>query len=172
MAEEKEQYNIPFEEVIPILSKLSIFGGLEEDKQRYLTSLLKSVNYSKAAYVYRQGDDASHIYIVRSGKVMIVAESPAGKILLASFQTGDCFGETSVLGIQPHSASALTAVDTQLMILSRQALLNIFETDPPMFGILILNIARETCRRLHHVDAVLRENLGPGSSQSYHGLEG
>lgn len=165
---ESNQYSIPFEDVQPILNKLSILGGLDEDKQRYVTSLLVPARYASDAYVYRQGDDASHIYIVRSGEVQIVVESQEGTTCVASFTTGDCFGETSVVGIQPHSASAITSSDTELMLLNRQALLSIFETDPVLFGILILNIARETCRRLHHADKVLRDTLGAKAFQAYH----
>lgn len=162
---------IPFEDIQPILAQLSIFGGLDETQQRYVTTLLRFSRYLPESPVYRQGEDASHIYIIRFGEVQVVSASPAGRTCLATFTTGDCFGETSVVGIQPHSASAIAVVETGLMILSRQALLNIYETEPKLFGILILNIARETCRRLHHADQVLRE-MGAQSVHTYHSPRG
>ncbi len=67
---------------------------------------------------------------------------------------GDCFGETAAIGIQPHSASALAVEDTELIVLSRAALLSIFDSDKELFGMLILNIAREACRRLHKSDEI------------------
>jgi len=45
--------------------------------------------------------------------------------------------------------------DTKLIVLSRQTLLSIFNLDKEIFGILILNIAREACRRLHDTDEIL-----------------
>ena len=53
------------------------------------------------------------------------------------------------------TSSALAAADTDLIVLDRHALLSIFELDKELFSLLILNIAREACRRLHKADDVL-----------------
>ena len=70
-------------------------------------------------------------------------------------EEGQCFGETSVIGIQPHAATAVTTEDTELIVLSRNALLSLLKTDLELFSILILNIAREACRRLYKTDEIL-----------------
>lgn len=44
---------------------------------------------------------------------------------------------------------------TELIVLARRAPLNIYETDKELFGLLILNIARETARKLHKEDEAL-----------------
>lgn len=158
---------VSYQEIREILDKISIFGGLSEDQQKRMTALLKTITYERGDYIFRQEEEASYIYIIRSGKVQIISESPESKCLLAVFVTGDCFGETSILGIQPHSASAIAADKTVLMVLERKVLISIFETDKELFGLLVLNIARETCRRLHHIDEILRAKCGIGSSQRY-----
>lgn len=143
------------ERILPILNKIAIFGALS-DKQLYtIFKLLQKVSYSADEVIFGQGSEPSHIYIIRSGEVRMVADTDRGPLELVSFTTGDCFGETAVIGIQPHSASALAVTDTELIVLSRAALLSIFETDKELFGMLILNIAREACRRLHKTDEVL-----------------
>ena len=79
---------------------------------------------------------------------------------LINFKEGDCFGESSVIGIQTHSSSAKALKATELLILQRQTLLEIFETDKEIFSVLILNIARETARRLHQSnEAMVRHML-------------
>jgi CRP-like cAMP-binding protein len=70
-------------------------------------------------------------------------------------EKGQCFGETSVIGIQPHAATAISVKDTELIVLSRKALLSLFKINLELFSILILNIAREACRRLHKTDEIL-----------------
>jgi CRP-like cAMP-binding protein len=67
---------------------------------------------------------------------------------LYDFTTGDCFGETSVIAIHQHTASAIAMVDTELLVVPREKLFALYHTDPKLFGMLILNIAREACRRL------------------------
>jgi CRP-like cAMP-binding protein len=60
-----------------------------------------------------------------------------------------------VIGIQDHSASAVVIDQSVLLVLSRQILMTLFETDKGLFSLLILNIAREIARRLHHTDEIL-----------------
>ena len=64
-----------------------------------------------------------------------------------------------MIGIQPHSASTLAVVDTDLLVLSKEALMEIFDNDKTLFGLLILNIAREASRRLHQADDLLLQSL-------------
>ena len=78
----------------------------------------------------------------------IIIDQENVSLELASLRVGECFGETSVIGIQPHFSSAVADRTTELIVLERKVLLNIFESDKELFGLLILNIARETSRRL------------------------
>jgi CRP-like cAMP-binding protein len=142
-------------EIRPILSKIAIFGGLNERQLGEIFRLLKTVFYNEGEYVCKQGEAPSHIYIIKTGAVKIVYDLEGVSLELAFFQTGDCFGETSVIGIQPHSSNAIAVKPSELIVLERQALLNIFETDKELFGMLILNIARETSRRLYKLDEAL-----------------
>jgi CRP/FNR family cyclic AMP-dependent transcriptional regulator len=155
MSAEARNHSLHIDEVIPILNKISIFGGLSEKQLYTLFQLLEQVSYKKNEYVFKQGDQPSHIYIVISGTVKLIMEEEGTPLELIAFTQGHNFGETSMLGIQPHSASALAVENTELIILSRKALLSLHETDPELFGILILNIAREACRRIHNTDEVL-----------------
>jgi CRP/FNR family cyclic AMP-dependent transcriptional regulator len=151
----RQNHSLHIEEVTPILNKISIFGGLSEKQLYTLFQLLEQVSYKKDEYVFRQGDEPSHIYVVISGTVKLIMEEYGTPLELIAFSAGHNFGETAVIGIQPHSASALAVEDTELIVLSRQALLSLAESDPKLFGILILNIAREACRRIHNTDETL-----------------
>ncbi|MDD5217502.1 MAG: cyclic nucleotide-binding domain-containing protein [Candidatus Omnitrophica bacterium] len=169
MAENKHYLLIENKEnVFPILSKIAIFGGLSEKQFLTVLELLKRVTYQSGEMIFREGDPASHIYIVRSGEVRVVVGIDQESLEIATFTTGQCFGETAVIGIQPHSASAIAMSDTELIVLEGRALFSIYDADKELFGMLILNIAREACRRLHQTDEVLlhyvlRENhLGAG----------
>ena len=143
------------EKVISVLNKITIFGGLTQKQLFGIFKLLKQVSYSKGELIFEQGSPSSHIYIILSGKVKIFVSEGEISLELIQFKVGESFGETSMIGIQSHSASAIALEDTELIVLSRESLLSIFETEKKLFGILILNIAREACRRLHKTDEVL-----------------
>jgi len=154
-AEIKQNHALHLEEITPILNKISIFGGLSDKQLHTLFQLLQQVSYKKDEYVFRQGDEPSHIYVVISGTVKLIMEEHGTPLELIAFSAGHNFGETAMIGIQPHSASALAVENTELIVLSRKALLSLHDTDPELFGILILNIAREACRRIHNTDETL-----------------
>jgi len=146
---------LEIEKVIPILSKITIFGGLTDNQLYSVFKLLEKTSYKMGEFIFRQGDDPTHIYVVMSGRVKIVFEAEGTPLEIIEFGVGQCLGETSVIAIMPHSASALVTQDTELIVLSRAALLSLFESDKELFGRLILNIAREACRRLHNTDEIL-----------------
>jgi len=146
---------LDIEDVLSILNEISIFAGLS-DKQLYkLFRLLEKTDYKKGEKIFEQGSQPSHIYIIQSGSVKLVINEKSDPLELIVFGEGQCFGETSVIGIQPHAATALAVEDTELIVLSRNALLSLLKTDLDLFSILILNIAREACRRLHKTDEIL-----------------
>jgi CRP-like cAMP-binding protein len=143
------------EDVLPIMGEIAIFAGLS-DKQLYaLFRLLKKAHYRAGEKVFEEGHEPSHIYIVQSGRVKLVVSAEKTPLELIVFGEGRCFGETSVIGIQPHAATAVCIDDTELIVLSRDALLSLYKSDVPLFSTLIFNIAREACRRLHKTDEIL-----------------
>ena len=143
------------ESVLSVLDKIAIFGGLSNEQLHNVFSLLKKVTYNKNEIIFKQGEPPSHIYIVRSGKVKLYIEVDQAKLELIEFDVGSCFGESSLIGIQAHTASALAVEETELIVLSGQTLLSLYESNKDIFGMIILNIARETCRRLHQADDAL-----------------
>jgi len=150
---------VNIEEVRPLLSKISIFGGLKGTQIDEILKLLKTVKYEQGEYIYKRGEALSYIYIIMEGEVKMMIEDKGVFIELISFKKGDCFGETSVIGIQSHSSNALAVKPTELIVLEPSKLLNIHETDKEIFGLLILNIARETARRLHQSNEALVQNM-------------
>lgn len=146
---------LDIENIISVLNRISIFGGLSDKELYAVFRQLEQTSYRAQEYIFRQGEEPTHIYIILKGRVKIVVEAEGTPLEILEFGEGDCFGETSVIGIQPHSADAIAVQDTELAILSRQVLLSFFESDKELFGKLILNIAREACRRLHKTDEIL-----------------
>ena len=143
------------ETIRTIINKISIFGGFSDKQLNFIFKLLKKVSYRADEYIFKQGGEPDYIYIIREGRVKIVANVKDEPMELIEFTVGDCFGEASIIGIEPHSANAVAVVDTELIVLSRKVLLSIFELDKELFGLLILNIAREACRRLHKTDETM-----------------
>lgn len=143
------------ESVLSILNRITIFAGLS-DKQLYAVFReLERVSYDDGEIVFAQGSEPSHIYIIQQGMVKLVVGDGNTSLELIELMIGACFGETSVIGILPHAASAVAVGKTDLLVLSRHALLTFYREDLQLYSLLILNIAREACRRLYQTDHIL-----------------
>ncbi len=152
MAEKEQIVYLPLlevEDVLPILSQISILAGLTEQQRNSVCGLLEKTTYKKGRTIFRQGHQPTHIYIIKSGVVQLIVSQDDTPFELVVFRQGQCFGESSVIGILPHAATAFAMEDTELIVLSRDALMNLYDADIKLFSILMLNIARESCRRLH-----------------------
>lgn len=143
------------DQVVAILDEISLFGALTSEQHYSLFQRLQQVHYLAHETIFKQGDQPSHIYIILSGHVRLVFDAQEHPLSMGELGPGECFGETSVIGIQTHSASTIAVEDTELLVLSKEALMDIFNDDVELFARLMLNIAREACRRLHQSDESL-----------------
>ncbi len=132
-----------------VLEKISLFGGLSHRQLDLLLPYLKFSDFSEGDCVFKQGQLPSCVYIVVSGKVRLNIKREDGTTCGIDYVAGDCFGETSVIGIQPQLGSAFAEENTEVVVLSRSCLLDVVKYDPQMFASLMMNMAREVSRRFH-----------------------
>lgn len=141
-----------YSDVLQILDKISIFGGLTKPQLAIIFKELKKASIKKGDIVFEQGKSPDNIYIIQNGSINIVEELSSESVELISFNTGDCFGETELIGIFPYIASAIASENTDLIVFPRKALRILYKQHLPIFSIIVLNIARESCRRLAQAD--------------------
>jgi CRP/FNR family cyclic AMP-dependent transcriptional regulator len=141
--------------VISILSQISLWGGLTGEQQEKIYQRLEVGTFRKGEYIFRKGDQPSHIYIVKSGKVKLLVSHEDAVVQKETVETGGSFGVAALMAVQTHMATALAAEDTELMVLSREALLGLYHDDIKLFALLMMNIAREIARRLKLTDDIL-----------------
>ena len=110
---------------------LPLFGDLSEASLLALGRAGKFILIKKGKAVFYQSDPSEKVYLLRSGLVSIVLESPDGReMVINEMHPGDIFGELGLLTRQARSTSAIARVDCELLALPRQAFLGILETEP------------------------------------------
>lgn len=133
-----------------ILSEISLLGGFSDSQLDIIFSSLGVLNFKQNDIIYQQDDPPCYIYIILSGQIKITSDYKDITLELLTLDPGQCFGETSLIGIQPHSSTAIAIQNCELVTLSGDALHSLFEQDKELFSILVLNIARETSRHLRN----------------------
>mgnify|MGYP000695856542 CR=1 FL=1 len=136
------------DKVRAILSDISLLGGLEDSQLETVLTELHTLRYKKDEIIFEQNSQPTYIYIVLTGRVKTFSNYQATTLELLVLERGQCFGETALIGIQPHSVTAVALDDCELLVLSPEALTTLFEKDKALYSMLVLNIARETSRNL------------------------
>jgi CRP/FNR family transcriptional regulator, cyclic AMP receptor protein len=143
------------ESVISILSKISFLGGVSDEQRKEIFRRLEIAQFKKGEYVSKRGEEASHIYIIKKGKIELQITDNDTIIKKREFGVGDCFGEAALLSMNNNTASFMAAEDSELIVLSRRALNQLRREDVELFCILILNLARELARKLQYSDELM-----------------
>ena len=76
--------------------------------------------FKAGEWVFHEGDIGDCAYLVETGEVQIVLERGSELIPLVCYGEGSLFGEMSIIGDQPRSASAFAQSDCKLRKISRE----------------------------------------------------
>jgi CRP-like cAMP-binding protein len=144
-----------FDSVRAILSQLRLFGGVTEAQLGTIFRRLELWVAPAGATVFRKGDEPLHIYVVKNGRIDLQITESDVVIRKHELQVGECFGEASLLSMHKHTATAIAAADSEIIVLSRRALIDLRHEDLELFALLMMNLARELARRLYLTDQML-----------------
>jgi CRP-like cAMP-binding protein len=123
----------PLTEARDFIKDQPLFGDLSEASLLALARAGKFLQIKKGQSIFHQSDPSEKVYLLRSGLVSIVLESPDGReMVINEMHAGDIFGELGLLTRQPRSTSAVARVECELLALPRQAFLGLLETEPAL----------------------------------------
>ncbi len=132
-------------EVAGFLSNVPLFSKLSEASALSLARECRFKQVEKGEILFFQSDPAEIAYIVRSGNISIILNSSDGReMVINEMHSGDLFGELGILTKKMRSTSAIAQAKGELLIIPRQAFLNVIENEPQ----LALRILEITAQRL------------------------
>ncbi len=146
-----------FDSVCAIISQLRIFGGVTDTQRETLFRHLELWKVPTGEVIFHKGDEPLHIHIVKSGKIDLQIHEGDVVIHKHELNVGECFGEASLMSMHKHTSTAVAAEESELIVLSRRALIELNREDVKLFALLMMNLARELARRLYLTDQMLLE---------------
>ncbi len=131
---------------LALLRHSSVFGDLDAAALDSVNQRLRPISVEGGQTLFEVGDEATCLYLLRSGSVGIFRPPQAGGNLhLAGIlASGESFGVTSLLLDQPHSTGARALRDSELLRLSKADYAQLIDRHPRA----ILGSARAALRRL------------------------
>lgn len=106
------------------------FNKLTHARLQWLCEKVESLTVPSGTIIFNQGDKGDKCYLVRSGKIEIIAhEENDFKHRLAILKPPALFGEATLITQQPRNAMARAVEDSHLLVLSLEHVNELLEKD-------------------------------------------
>jgi CRP-like cAMP-binding protein len=137
-----------------LLQRIDLFASVPPDLLLPLvtTSRLQVVN--KGEFLFRQGEAATHFYVLRSGQMRLVQHSAEGKdVTLATFAAGDLIALIVAVLHEAYPGSAEATETSEVLTLAGEPMWQLMNAYAP----LAVNMLRQVATRLHEAHDRIRE---------------
>jgi CRP-like cAMP-binding protein len=114
-----------------VLAGISLFASLKMHDRDELGELLRTMHLESSQTLFWIGDQGDDFFIVRRGRMHLTVPDDDGReSTVAILQSGQFFGELSLLDGGPRTATARALSDVELLSLSRAEFLSFCRNHP------------------------------------------
>jgi CRP-like cAMP-binding protein len=164
--------------LVLLLGRVPLLSGLPERELASLAAVARLDRFEREGTIFRQGDPAHQLWLLREGRVKIVHhESDGREVILEMVAPGEVFGG-AVLFLPQHPATARAMTEVETVSFSADVYSRLLASHPELAQRLIrmlgsrlhsmmdLNIlsGERVDRRLAHILLKLAERLGRAES--------
>lgn len=133
------------------LKGCELFFELYEDEVNKMLKSQTVHNFDVGENVITQGDKGNQIFILLEGFAEIQkrgqSESP---IKIEKLKTGEVFGLLMILDDKPYGIDVVAKTRCSVLEIKHAAIMDQFDRNPRIFGLLMLNISRIIAKRLRN----------------------
>jgi CRP/FNR family cyclic AMP-dependent transcriptional regulator len=134
---------------LELLRRVPLFAALTPTQSASIADAIIKKRFKRAEAVVEQGKKSDALYIILTGRARVMSTDSRGReVILATLHPGDYIGEMSLIDDEPHSATVRTEVQTDVLMLGREA----FGRCLPDNSSMSYNIMRGLVARLRHAD--------------------
>ncbi len=133
-----------------LLRRVPLFSMLSDDQLHALAAAVVKRRVKRGERIVQQGEKSDALSIILSGRARVLMTDTGNgrEVILATLQSGDYFGEMSLIDNDVHSASVEAETQTDVLELGRSEFLrSLAESAPMAYGIM-----RGLVQRLRHAD--------------------
>lgn len=105
----------------------------------------KFKKYRADDVIFRQGDEGHDMFVIKSG----VVELRTDDLVIGTFETGDIFGEMSLVDQDKRSATATALTDCELVSIDNARFQSMI-LEAPNFAVEVMQIMSERLRHMNH----------------------
>jgi CRP/FNR family cyclic AMP-dependent transcriptional regulator len=127
------------DDVAAVLGETSLFRVLDHDDLVRVAGSCLQRAYRRGQFLCQQGDPGDRLFVIASGLVKVVLTAEQGdELVLATLRRPEVFGEVAVLDQGPRSASVVAVNQSDVLLLSRSTLLELFRSYPALTDVFLV----------------------------------
>ena len=157
---------------LTILETVDIFSGLNSAQIKSIHSVATTKEYEPGETIFAENSPSDEIYILMDGAVEIKIDpnivsdttEDVAPVTIAKLFPGQSFGEIALVDQGIRSATAKATLNgCRVLIIEREAFMQLLQGDLEMGYNVITNIAADLCFKIRNLNIKMREALLYGS---------
>jgi len=136
-------------DALELLARTQLFEGVAPDDLESLQPAIRTRNFERGAYLFREGDPGSHLHVVVHGQVKIGRTNQAGgEVVFAVAGPEEVFGELSLFDEEgERTADAQALEPTQCLVIAKGPLLQFLTARPNLLVRMIASLSANIRRK-------------------------
>lgn len=134
-----------------MLAEVPLLSELDAKTRRRLAEQGKRRSYHADEYIIRQGDPASALYIMLTGRVRVEQETQGKVEFLTDLVPYSFFGEVALIEDTPRTASVMAVEDTDCLLIPSWEFTALVKEYPDVSDVVLRELIRRLHRREHLV---------------------
>jgi CRP-like cAMP-binding protein len=131
-----------------LLRRVKILANLSDAQLARLSDFMEFQEWRSNGIVFRQGEVGDAMFLVLSGELRARAAVSDGETILATFRTGDFFGDMALFDNGPRSADVVANVDSSLIKISAANFFRLIREAPALATPFLQATARTLSSRI------------------------
>jgi len=141
------------------LYSYGVLKVLNIEDARYLASRVQLVQFSPTAFITRQGNTETCMYLIAEGCVEVLINKGETSLSIVKLWPGDCFGEMSLLTGEARSASVVANKFSKLLQINKEDIEPLLKKDTFLVEKLSQLLAERNAHNEEKINQIGQSNL-------------
>jgi diguanylate cyclase (GGDEF)-like protein len=142
-----------------LLKRVALFRKLKEDELDLVVQYSGFAAYRDGEQIFAPGTNGESLFVVRRGRVRILAEKEGESRDIAEFIEGELFGELDLFEDAPRANGAVAESETVLLAFPRPGLdfASLLKKHPALFARILTKLLAQISQRLRETNKLVSE---------------
>jgi uncharacterized membrane protein len=139
-----------------LLTSIPLFLSMDDEERAAIAAIMDEERFKAGQVIYRAEETGGSFYIVQAGQIELsITDDDGEKLVLEVLESGDFFGELSLLDGGNRSATAIAVQRSDVLVLERHEFLDLLMQRPHMAQDVLISQAK----RIRRTDNLLRRRV-------------